>query len=346
MIRRAMSVAAPCAAWWVFAITVLAAASARANPPTADLFNWQGPCFNCYNYALNFRGAMGDRFFAQPGGGVQIPVNCNDVKMRAIADGLRFLGNPAAGQPVPAANAGECVVALAVDPRPGFVVAPNGARYPRSDYHWYRLNGDGTWSDKPGQDAAKRFLNGITNPHDVGGGVGGRGRYTDFCGYFAYTPGQPAIQAAGPSWLRQGFSARSFFLSYTGLANPAFDLLDRFAQLLAFVPTGGPLGFAPTIPDLAYTDDVGCSLVLDADASLPGFVGLSSTPRYLRFFNDGGVDYIAAYTSLEPVSASAATYYIDDRGMGDFVCAIPSPGAAGLLAAAGLACLARRRRAA
>lgn len=319
--RRPIGLVGPCA----IALFTLPSI-AFANPPTPDTFNWQGPCFNCYNYALNNRSA----FFAQPGGGVQLPVDCDDVKMKAVADGLRFLGNPAAGQPVPAANAGECIVALGVDPRVG-----------KSDFHWWRINGDGSWSDKPGQTPAKGFGN--MAPHD---NAAGRGRYTDFCGYFAYTPTTPPALTGGDNWLRLGFSARAYFLSYSGLANPVFDALDSLPDLISRIPTGAPLGVAPQIPDLKFNDSVGCALLPDQDTVLPGFVGISSLqgPRYIHAFNSGGVDYLAAYTELEPTSPSQILYYIDDRGFGEALCLIPSPGVGATLTLAGLFAMARRRR--
>ncbi|XP_078382118.1 uncharacterized protein LOC144664781 [Oculina patagonica] len=97
------------------------------------------PFNNCYNYATT---KVTDTF-AQPGRATGVlpypPILANPVRMSAERDGLVTL-NVAAGGPVPANPAlpdQNHVVAL--------VVAPG------LDYHWYRLDKDGTWSHKPGQ---------------------------------------------------------------------------------------------------------------------------------------------------------------------------------------------------
>jgi len=65
---------------------------------------------------------------------------------------------------------------------------------------------------------------------------------------------------------------------------------------------------------------------------------------YLHAFNSGGVDYLAAYTTLEPTSPGDILYYLDDRGFGEALCLVPSPGVGTSLTLAGLVALARRRR--
>jgi hypothetical protein len=68
---------------------------------------------------------------------------------------------------------------------------------PNNDYHWYRDNGGGTWSHKPGQTAATnlevlgvnrngtiKYGNVITDPKDVGNKAG----YTVFVGYYYIKP--------------------------------------------------------------------------------------------------------------------------------------------------------------
>ena len=69
--------------------------------------------------------------------------------------------------------------------------------WPHTDYHWYRDNGDGTWSHKPGQTAATnlevlgrnsdgtiKYGNVITDPKDAGK----KANYTVFVGYFYIRP--------------------------------------------------------------------------------------------------------------------------------------------------------------
>ncbi|AET68017.1 hypothetical protein Desor_2446 [Desulfosporosinus orientis DSM 765] len=68
------------------------------------------------------------------------------------------------------------MVALAVFP---------GDSYDNSDYHWYRLNPNGTWSDKLGFGSVTdvdESGNIITDPQ-----LADRGCYTDFVGYFYVT---------------------------------------------------------------------------------------------------------------------------------------------------------------
>jgi len=328
------------------ASVLLGASVACADPLTPDLFNWQGPCFNCYNYAANTRGNNLQAYFAQPGdasgGRYGAPIQCNTVgvpggvgfirgvKDAAIADGLMFLGNPAPGQPLPNAM-GKCVVALAV--RPG------------RDFHWYRLNGDGTWSDKPGQTKAQNFGN--VAPHT---NVAGRGLYTQFCGYFGVdTATPPPLVSSGDNWLNRPLDDnggyRKWALSFSGFADAPFvssalDLLD----LLTHTPTGAPLAFVPTQPNLILTGDAGCSALLDNGTLI--FPGLSQPVRYLQTYisPDDGQKYIAAYTQLEPQSSGDIVYYRDNMGMYDYLCPIPAPGVGALLAMAGVVCMARRRR--
>ena len=90
LLTTAMSLAGPCFA-------------TAQNPVTPDLGNWRGPCYNCYNYALNRK----DWFFAQTLGVVPpAKITCANATAAAMVDGLNVaawagppLRNPRAGQP-------------------------------------------------------------------------------------------------------------------------------------------------------------------------------------------------------------------------------------------------------
>ena len=120
---------------------------------------------NCYNYSNNKRTDT----FAQPGraaGAMWTSLQCSNVSTAAAADGLDPL--PASGECPKSSRSTSCKLAL--------VVAPD------RDYHWYRLDGDGMWSHKPGGTRATNLdnsANPISNPETAN-----RGSYTDFCGYF------------------------------------------------------------------------------------------------------------------------------------------------------------------
>lgn len=117
---------------------------------------------NCYNYANN----KATNTFAQPGRasiGQAGSMSCAAVHAAAIADGLQPVGD---------------YPSWPLDFKKGLalVVAPG------YDYHWYRLDSDGTWSHKPGQTFA-------TNRDNAGNAIAdprtaNRGPYTDFCGFF------------------------------------------------------------------------------------------------------------------------------------------------------------------
>ncbi|KAH3711548.1 uncharacterized protein LOC127858699 [Dreissena polymorpha] len=126
---------------------------------------------NCYNYVNN---RITDTF-AQPGRskdecGMPDELTGNDVKVAAICDGL---------QVVPARNMSSLpehdwnLVAL--------VFWPPKLGSKTFDFHWYRLDGDGTWSHKPGKTSA-------TNVDDSGQHIrdprhADRGEYTEFIAF-------------------------------------------------------------------------------------------------------------------------------------------------------------------
>lgn len=135
-----------------------------ALPPNPDLPNWMDRKNNCYNYATNVP-TDGDK--AQPGygagqkwldgwgaGGGTAAQWCDKVRAKAQRDGLVHIPW-AQGQPIPNAPSGYNLVAL------GALAGTKGG--PGSgDYHWWRKNGDGSWSHKRGRTKAKTTF---TNKH-------------------------------------------------------------------------------------------------------------------------------------------------------------------------------------
>lgn len=117
---------------------------------------------NCYNYSNN----KATNTFAQPGraaGAGTTSMTCAAVHAAAVADGL---------QPI------SYYPNWPLDFKTGLalVVAPG------YDYHWYRLDDNGTWTHKPGSTPATNRDNSgniITDPRTANRGV-----YTQFCGFF------------------------------------------------------------------------------------------------------------------------------------------------------------------
>ncbi|QRK06881.1 LamG domain-containing protein [Archangium violaceum] len=117
---------------------------------------------NCYNYTNN----KATNTFAQPGkasGNQATVMDCAVVRQAAINDGLE----PISDYPSTLLNfkSGAALVVA-----PGY------------DYHWYRLDENGTWSHKPGGTPATNLDNSgnvITDPRTAN-----RGPYTQFCGFF------------------------------------------------------------------------------------------------------------------------------------------------------------------
>lgn len=138
------------------------------GPPVWDPSKWNDGAFhqmnnNCYNYACDLR----QDNFAQPGGfSPPDQSRCDVVTAKSLTDGLKVCVH------------GRChpchhQVALVIDPG--------------EDFHWYRQDRDGLWSQKRGDAAAKRSDeagNPIVSPETAD-----RAGYTDFCGYFCvYKP--------------------------------------------------------------------------------------------------------------------------------------------------------------
>ena len=145
-------------------------------------------CNNCYDYSTD----LPSDHFAQPGyaaGAIVMPYygmpweppTCQNTASYAGADGLTV-------RPDGAQSIGHCrhTVALVIQPDTG---AFDG------DFHWYRLDRDGTWSHKPGRTTVRNVDNSgdvITDPR-----IADRGPYTEFCGFF--TVDRHAVRVDG--WL-------------------------------------------------------------------------------------------------------------------------------------------------
>jgi len=264
------------------ALGLAAALPSQAEPPTADLGNWTSPCYNCYNYGTNKKSA----FFAQPGGPGAIPaggVTCDNTTKGATGDGLvQVVWSP--GDPEPVCPPNSCLVALAV--------TPDG-----SDYHWYRKNQDGTWSQKHGGDPA-------TDKGDDGKALdpqnpASRGDYSTFCGYFC-VPMDPMPNLTGlAAWTPAPGTVIVFTLNTSGVEPPSTTLASKadISLLRSHLPSGVRTA-APLW--LFRRSDPGYGIA-------PGDA-FSGFPPYLEA-KDGVVAY---YSEL---SFPKLTYYVDDRGL-------------------------------
>jgi len=138
---------------------------------------------NCYNYATDIR----TNTYAQPGmastgSGVPSPVTCTGASSAATSDGLIPISIPDLSNPCGSVSGlpdGGHIVAL---------IASGVGHVGRTDYHWYRMEADGTWTHKPGWDyATNRDEHGdiITDPRTAAWSS----YYDDFCEFYYVKPG-------------------------------------------------------------------------------------------------------------------------------------------------------------
>jgi hypothetical protein len=192
--------------------------AAKSGSPPYDPGKWNDGgaiqnSTNCYAYAMNSRAGHPAGGKPQPGAksgtiGVGSTSTCADVTARVIADGA-----PAKkGDPAPIKSASQCpyqkqqqlpppdkkgyyLVALVVTSAASTTYDAVTKTYNVSDYHWYRQDGNGNWSGKPGHgQASDKDASGktITNPETCDrdskspGPAGSTVRinYDRFCGYF------------------------------------------------------------------------------------------------------------------------------------------------------------------
>ncbi len=211
----------------VFLAATAFAAAALADPPAgAQASQWNTfsgdkhsqSRNNCYNYAVDARNGK----YAQPGRkagatwsypigvpGTVIHVGATraeaqnykgaaadlaafgaKVKAAAEADGLR---SRAALNNVPAGHSAVALVVGYIPVGPA-VRLPNGQWMQKQvlDYHWYRLNADGTWSHKPGPGKATTkddAGNNIVNPQNLISANESKTRYDRFITIMSFQAG-------------------------------------------------------------------------------------------------------------------------------------------------------------
>jgi hypothetical protein len=297
------------------AALLVGAGAALALPPDPQLDRWRGPLNNDYNYSINQR----DNDFKQPGGGhydlPPVPTSAQvgaKVKQGCRDDGLVNI-DWAPGQAIPLPPEGYNLVAL---------MAKGGEEW---DYNTWRLNGDGTWSQKIGQTPAQTTYadaqgrdQTMTDPREAAQ----RGGF-DLVGFMG-TPKAPVGDFQEPLFCPPG-AERVWLLVHAGLEDDHADFFN-LAELATHLPTG------PEVPDphwggVMAGESMGLGMVASSEARGMGFA------VYMRVFE--GV--VAEYGDLQ---GDVIRYYEDNHGLG---AAVPGPGGAALFGLAA-ACAARRRR--
>jgi hypothetical protein len=160
---------------------------ASSGEPSYNPGLWNTPAHqsinNCYNYSTDI---MTDTF-AQPGQahGVFPPTTCAGTGSGAVADGL------VESKEKRCVNCSHLVA---------LVIAPGSPGCSQMDYHWYRLDDNGRWSNKSGgapatdQDASG---NPITNPETANRKFVGPDYcldYSIFCTYYCVDKSVVVIQ--------------------------------------------------------------------------------------------------------------------------------------------------------
>lgn len=262
--------------WGTFSVRI----TGQDCPDNPDLGSWNAPAAlvatqvdnNCYNYATN----RPTNTFAQPGvaSGMPFPnLTCADVSAAAIADGLCQVASP------DDCDGDYCVVAL--------VVAPGPPVNPGADYHWYRLNDDGTWSHKPGSTRARTHDSAgmpITDPATADrtgrlpGGASSPG-YTQFCGYFCVPGDVTLLPSPAPVAGGTGISVTVNFSA--GVPSPGWTISDEatITELQALLATA-----EPTDPP-ADSSNLGFAGFVLTPFDVPGF------PEFVQVF-DGIIEII------------------------------------------------------
>ena len=176
--------------------------------PTFNAIDWNTPEYqqntNCYAYAFNMlvNPLTGQKF---PIGGMQPGMLSGQYNIRTQKDLDTYFKKYLAGNMFSNTALVELVKsdanATGLDFLPYDENLQGGYRValvvnPNTDYHWYRDNGDGTWSHKPGQTTATNlevlgvgasglvYGDIVTDPISAGATAG----YTSFVGYFYIRP--------------------------------------------------------------------------------------------------------------------------------------------------------------
>ncbi len=208
--------------------------------------------WNCYNYGVDKKttDANGKPVRAHPGKGQKWPnlglaitrqQMCDKCKARAKADGLNNVAwNP--GDAIPTLPVGQNLVAL------GALAGVKGAG---ADYHWWRLNGDGSWSHKRGSTKAKTTYtdgNGAEQPLTDPREAAQRDGYS-LCGFMSVKKDPPPdvgplalVTDCGPGPGRTVLSQ----IIPSGFSDPEMLLQPpQVNQILPFLPSFSPSNQIP-----------------------------------------------------------------------------------------------------
>ena len=145
--------------------------TAVAFPSLSPISDWNAPNVQPYNNCYNFATDIRTDTFAQPGGLPPSFYDCPGETSGAIADGLQS-GVDLADLCHTSGLPGGHIVALLIWP-------------PYWDYHWVRMEADGTWASKAGNSPATTLDNSglpITDPRTANFGS------YQFCGFFWVGP--------------------------------------------------------------------------------------------------------------------------------------------------------------
>lgn len=288
------------------AISVVLVPLARALPANPDLPNWRGASNNCYNYALNKK----DNDRKQPGN-YQWPEGVgsswSEVRWCAKMDSLSRADNLVPipwqeGNPIPAVGADTNLVALAVH------LGGKGTAGP-GDFHWYRKNGDGSWSQKHGGDpATTQYRDDMNQRHPLTDPTkkAQREGYDLFCGFYGVlkstntTPQQHLEPPPG------GCLILTLYKSGPEERHSTVTTVPGLQALHAHMPTLSPSNQIPDPQWLTpFAGEPRGFAVWPYSPSL-GF------PPYLRVFEGA----VAVYSDLEGTNI---TYYTDDHGLGAYL---------------------------
>lgn len=278
-------------------------------PQDADLNNWRSERNNCFNYAIN---RLVGRFTHPGGSNVYVPFKCSTLEAALASEGI--VRTTASGE---GCGPGSTVVALVLDPDT------------RNDYHLYRLNGDGTWSHKPGKRWATIYDTSgllITNPEIAdrrktcpfyfGSGECYRPGYTVFCGYYCVPCDfEPTIPppSGSPGLLTEDPTLRAELLVFSGLENPDWLIESNVVlqEILDMVQASAIIDAVPLPDTLGYT-----GFFLTPENGLVGFPDLIDVfDGVIRTVDDGIETFRADTNGLESFLFALAI----EAGFGDII---------------------------